>query len=122
MYMRWADLTLEQQKPLDHKIESAKAAILAGFRASKNRPALAFSAGKDSTVLADLIRRFFPDLWTQLHLIYGDTGVEYPECVKFWRFIIKEWNLGAGHTLPDRSAQASHPCGMIHRRKCGIGL
>lgn len=94
MYMRWSDLGNEQAKPLEYKIETAKAAIQAGFRASKNRAALAFSAGKDSTVLADLIRRFFPDLWLQLHLIYGDTGVEYPECVKFWKFIVKEWDLG----------------------------
>jgi len=94
MFMRWRELEAEQKKPLDYKMEMAGKAIVAAFSSSRNRVALAFSAGKDSTALADFIRRFHPDLWERLHIIYGDTGVEYPECVKFWRFICHEWNLG----------------------------
>jgi len=93
MYMRWKDLEIEQHRDLDYKTTKALEAIDAAFSASKNRIALAFSAGKDSTVLADLIRRFRPSVWERVHLIYGNTGVEYPECVKFWERVREEWNL-----------------------------
>jgi 3'-phosphoadenosine 5'-phosphosulfate sulfotransferase (PAPS reductase)/FAD synthetase len=94
MYMRWRELELEQSKNLDYKIETARRAIADAIQVSHHRLALAFSAGKDSTVLADMIRRFFPDLWSRLHLIYGNTGVEYPECVQFWHQVVDEWGLG----------------------------
>lgn len=93
-YMTFSELAAEQLKPIDYKIESARSAIAAAVSSSRHRAALAFSAGKDSTVLADLIRRFFPEFWLRLHLIYGDTGVEYPECVKFWDRMVLEWSLG----------------------------
>lgn len=107
-YMRWKDLDEEQRKPLDYKIEKAKEAVESALLASKHRTAIAFSAGKDSTVLADLIRRFFPHHWLSVHLIYGNTGVEYPECVKFWEFIREEWKLGdrAHATRPERTSDA----------------
>jgi len=94
MYMRWNELGLEQGRDLDYKIEMARRAIADALQVSHHRLALAFSAGKDSTVLADMIRRYFPDLWSRLHLIYGNTGVEYPECVAFWRRVVREWGLG----------------------------
>jgi len=94
MYMRWKELDLEQSKDLDYKIAAARDAIADAIQVSRHRLALAYSAGKDSTVLADLIQRFFPDLWARLHLIYGNTGVEYPECVRFWRWVVDEWGLG----------------------------
>lgn len=91
--MSWPDLMIEQQKPLDYKMRIAERVIRESFSVSRHRVALAFSAGKDSTMLADFIRRFCPNLWERLHLIYGDTGVEYPECRSFWGQIIKEWKL-----------------------------
>jgi 3'-phosphoadenosine 5'-phosphosulfate sulfotransferase (PAPS reductase)/FAD synthetase len=40
-------------------------------------------------------------------VIYGDTGVEYPECVKFWEFIRQEWNLldRAHVARPERTSE-----------------
>ena len=110
MYMRWKELETEQARALDYKIERARQAIADAARVSHHRLALAFSAGKDSTVLADLIRRFFPDLWQRLHLIYGNTGVEYPECVKFWHRVVREWNLGdrAHVARPDRTSEPGY--------------
>ncbi len=92
--MRWTELEEEQKKDLDYKIQRASDVIAQAASVSQHRMALAFSAGKDSTVLADLIRRFHPEVWQQLHLIYGNTGVEYPECVRFWRDIQDWWQLG----------------------------
>jgi 3'-phosphoadenosine 5'-phosphosulfate sulfotransferase (PAPS reductase)/FAD synthetase len=96
--MRWRDLELEQRKPLDYKIKQAIQVIRQADETSKHCLALAFSAGKDSTVVADIIRRFCPEIWGRLHLIYGDTGVEYPECRRFWTWYVKEFNLyGRAH-------------------------
>lgn len=91
MYMTYKQLEAEQEKTLDYKIEKAVEAIRKGFSVSKHTPALAFSGGKDSTVLWDIIRRFLPEEAKRLHIIYGNTGVEYPESLKFAREIGKEW-------------------------------
>jgi 3'-phosphoadenosine 5'-phosphosulfate sulfotransferase (PAPS reductase)/FAD synthetase len=40
---------------------------------------VAFSAGKDSTVLADLVWSIYPDV----PLVFSNTGLEYPEIVQF---------------------------------------
>ena len=79
MYMTFNQVQEEQRKPLDYKIDRAVEAIGEGFRVCRHTPALAFSGGKDSTVLWDLIRRYFPEQEKRLHIIYGNTGVEYPE-------------------------------------------
>jgi 3'-phosphoadenosine 5'-phosphosulfate sulfotransferase (PAPS reductase)/FAD synthetase len=68
---------------------------------------LAFSAGKDSTVLRDLIKRYFPELFPNLILIWGNTGVEYPECVSFARKIANEQEKGTFYEArPGRTEMA----------------
>ena len=47
--------------------------------------AIAFSGGKDSLVLGDLIRRFYPSKFTNLIVMFGNTGMEFPESLKFAR-------------------------------------
>ena len=75
MYMTYKELSAEQEKPLDYKIEKAVEALARGFAVSKHTCALAFSGGKDSTVLWDLIRRFLPEYAEMFYIIYGNTGV-----------------------------------------------
>lgn len=87
--MRWVELNREQGRDLDYKIEQARLSI-ADALAVAHRPVLAFSAGKDSTVLLDLIRRFFPEQAPGVAVIYGNTGVEFPECVRWGRARMKE--------------------------------
>lgn len=53
--MKWRELEQEQRRDLDYKIEGAIGVIADAFSVSA-RPALAFSGGKDSTVLLDLVR------------------------------------------------------------------
>lgn len=91
MYMTYKALDIEKGKPLDYKIETAIAAVGTGFAACKHTPALAFSGGKDSTILWDLIRRFFPEEAEKMVIIFGNTGVEYPESLQFARKLGKEW-------------------------------
>lgn len=100
-YMTFAEVTAEQKKPLDYKIEKAVEAIAAGFKVCKHTAVIAFSGGKDSTVLWHLIRTYFPD--KEVEIIYGNTGVEFPESLTFARKLGKEWGNGHFHeTKPER--------------------
>lgn len=90
MYMSFADIAKEQNKSLSYKIGKAREAIIDAYSKSKYNAALAFSGGKDSTVLWHLVRDTLPDDAT-IHIIFGNTGVEYPESLKFARQLGKEW-------------------------------
>ena len=57
--MKWVELEAEQKRALAYKVEMARGVLGQAFERAE-RPALAFSGGKDSTVLLDLVRRFFP--------------------------------------------------------------
>jgi 3'-phosphoadenosine 5'-phosphosulfate sulfotransferase (PAPS reductase)/FAD synthetase len=89
--MQFKEIRAIQKETLDFKIQAAKAAIGDGFRACRSRAALAFSGGKDSTVLWHLIRSFYPEESTQMAVIFNNTGVEYPESLKFARYLGKLW-------------------------------
>lgn len=91
MYMNYNQLEKEQQQPLDYKIGKAVEAIAEGYRHNKHRAAIAFSGGKDSTVLWHLIRTYFPNEAARTAVIFGNTGVEYPESLAFARKFGKEW-------------------------------
>ena len=51
-YMSFKQLLEEQKKPLEYKIADAVSHIADGFAVCQQCPALAFSGGKDSTVLS----------------------------------------------------------------------
>lgn len=91
MYMSFKEIIAEQKKPLDYKIEMAKKAIQRGFDVCRSQAAIAFSGGKDSTVLWHLIKTYFPEQHERTAVIFGNTGVEYPESLKFARGLGKEW-------------------------------
>lgn len=84
-FIGFKEIIEEQKKPLPYKIEKAVEAIRKGFSLSKHHTALAFSGGKDSTVLWHLIRTYCPDQAESMHVIFGNTGVEYPESLQFAR-------------------------------------
>lgn len=71
--------------PLETKIEISVAVIKQALRLCKHKAAIAFSGGKDSEVVADLIERFCPDEFSKVHCIFGNTGIEFPESLKFAR-------------------------------------
>jgi len=92
----FAQLDEWQAAPLDQKIAWARKTIERALESLEN-PALAFSAGKDSTVLLHLLRQYKPDIIT----IYGNTSIEFPECVKFARWLRDEWDLNYYEAKPE---------------------
>lgn len=73
-----------QKLPLDKKIAVSVTVIRQALTLG-HTPAVAFSGGKDSQVVADLIERFFPDDFKRVHCIFGNTGIEFPESLRFAR-------------------------------------
>lgn len=93
----------EQKKPLDYKIEKAVEVIRKALEISKGAVGVAFSGGKDSTVLWHLIRTYFPD--AKYHVVFGNTTVEFTESLKFARKLGEEWSseyVQFHEVLPDR--------------------
>lgn len=76
MYMTYKDLEVEQNKELGYKESKAIEIISSALAVCKHRPAIAFSGGKDSTVLWHIIRTHFPEWNGRIAIIYGNTGVE----------------------------------------------
>lgn len=103
MFMSYKDLEREQKKDLDYKISDAVKAIGSGLAVCKHRPAIAFSAGKDSTVLWHLIRTNYPEWTEKFIIIYGNTGVEYPECLKFARQLKCDWKCNFCEAIPGKT-------------------
>lgn len=97
MFISYRDLQAKQARDLDYKIESAVAAIQQAAAVCRHVPALAFSGGKDSTVLWHLIRTYAPDLAARLAVIFGNTTLEYPESLRFARRLGHDWAPGRFH-------------------------
>lgn len=91
MYMSFKEIIAEQKKPLDHKVEAAIRAIQDGYDICRSKAAFAFSGGKDSTVLLHIAKTHFPEQFAQSAIIFGNTGVEYPESLSFARELGKSW-------------------------------
>ena len=68
-----------QSLPLQRKIELSIAKIIEWYKNNDGKVYVAFSGGKDSTVLLHLVRRVFPDVLA----VFSDTGLEYPEIKEF---------------------------------------
>lgn len=72
---------LQQKKslPLDAKILMTKRRLKQWHIKYNGNVYLAFSGGKDSTVLKDILQDVFPDV----PAVFCNTGLEYPEVKKF---------------------------------------
>ena len=72
-----------QSLPLEAKIVRAEARIREFYEKMEGKVYIAFSGGKDSTVLLDIVRRLYPEVLG----VFVDTGLEYPEIRDFVRTI-----------------------------------
>lgn len=74
-----------KELPLDVKEQIAAEIIGQALNLCKHKAAIAFSGGKDSEVVADLIERYYPERFKDVHCIFGNTGIEFPESLHFAR-------------------------------------
>lgn len=74
-----ASLIKRQELPLDEKIEISLHRIRAWYEHWNGAVYVAFSGGKDSQVLLDLVWSLYPDV----PAVFSNTGLEYPEIVQF---------------------------------------
>lgn len=73
------DLKIMQSWDLERKIRVTQTRIMEWYIRFDGQVYVAFSGGKDSTVLLDLARRIYPDI----PAVFVDTGLEYPEIKEF---------------------------------------
>jgi len=76
------DLTTLKQRqslPLEAKVNMTKSRIISFVTQLNGDVAISFSGGLDSTVLLDIARELFPNLVA----VFVNTGLEYPEVVRF---------------------------------------
>ena len=78
------DLKNMQAEPLDRKILRTQTRIIEYYQHFDGQVYVAFSGGKDSTVLLHIIRQIYPEV----PAIFVDTGLEYPEVKEF----VKTWD------------------------------
>lgn len=85
----------KEDLPLEDKIEVANEVIEYCLSKAK-KPSVAFSGGKNSLVLLHLVLQHNPEVY----VTYNNTLVEYPDNIKFVRWIAKEWDLNFYETRP----------------------
>lgn len=73
------ELIARQAWTLEQKIDHTIGVIEQFYEANAGKVYIAFSGGKDSTVLLHLARILYPDV----EAVFVDTGLEYPEVKKF---------------------------------------
>ena len=78
--MNTNDLKILQAYPLWMKVERTKRRIAEWVDYyGEDGVYISFSGGKDSTVLLHLVRSLYPEI----EAVFCNTGLEYPEIVKF---------------------------------------
>jgi 3'-phosphoadenosine 5'-phosphosulfate sulfotransferase (PAPS reductase)/FAD synthetase len=72
-------LNQRQQLPLEDKVQLSQSRIRSWYEHWDGAVYVAFSGGKDSQVLLDLVWSLYPDV----PAVFSNTGLEYPEIVQF---------------------------------------
>lgn len=70
-----------QSLPLRAKVGMSETRIIEWYDHFNGEVCVSFSGGKDSTVLAHLVHKYYPDV----PLVFANTGLEYPEIQAFAR-------------------------------------
>lgn len=85
-----------QNLPLEHKIEETRV-LLSFVLKQHTRPIIAWSGGKDSTVLLHMALEQSPNI----DVLWVNTGVEFPECMHFILDLRVKWNLNLHIAKPE---------------------
>ncbi|MCD6371632.1 MAG: phosphoadenosine phosphosulfate reductase family protein [Candidatus Aenigmarchaeota archaeon] len=84
-YLSFFEFLKKIRKPLDEKIKESKRII----RKYKENCFVCWSGGKDSTVMIHLITQLDLDI----PILFVDTGVEYPQTVRYVKRMVKEFGI-----------------------------
>ena len=91
------DLKRFQAEGLDQKQQRSLAKISEWYSYWNNEVYVAFSGGKDSSVLSDLCAFWCSCIGATLYLVFVNTGLEYPEIQKhvknFAEYLRKKYNI-----------------------------
>ena len=77
------DLKQMQSLPLRMKLRMTEQRVMQWYDFYHNEVYVAFSGGKDSTVLSDICANCCKFIGATLYLVFVNTGLEYPEIQKF---------------------------------------
>lgn len=77
--MEYYELAQKQSLPVKQKVILSERAIRDFYEGVDGKVYVAFSGGKDSTVLLHIVRSIYPDV----PAVFVDTGLEYPEIREF---------------------------------------
>ena len=91
------DLKSLQSESLNYKILRTMGLIDEWYSRLNDKVYVSFSGGKDSTVLADLCAEYCSKRQIPLHLVFVDTGLEYPEVRQHVKDFA-EFRRGGGNT------------------------
>src|SRR4030042_5611060 len=84
--------TMKPTKNLLWKIEASHKVIRSGIKKYGPNIAVAWTGGKDSTVLLDLVRSLHEES-LPIPALYIDTGLDFEEVVKFIEDVSRLWNV-----------------------------
>jgi len=91
----------ESEMTLDEKVEKSKEIIKKAIEHWKPHIGLAFSGGKDSTVILSLIREIYGRV--PIPVMTNDTGVKFKETYEFRNRMKEEWGLDMIVARPKKS-------------------
>ena len=86
-------------RPFSVKLAETREVIAHHFEEFGDKVAVAWSGGKDSTLVLYLCLQVTPNV----PVVFNNTGVEYPETVKFVAYLAELWGLNLVVTHPEKS-------------------
>ena len=104
----WHSLHRLWREPLETKVAHSHQ-LISDALSRHSRPIVAWSGGKDSTVLLHLVRQHIPDV----DVIFNDPGVDFPETYSFIESTANQWNLNLHITHP-KTKNAFWEAGRSH--------
>jgi phosphoadenosine phosphosulfate reductase len=87
------------EMPYEDKLPITQVIIERNLRELGKDVAVAWSGGKDSSVVLYMVWKLFPEV----PVIFNNTGIEYPETIAYVHKMTKEWNLNLIETKPIKS-------------------
>lgn len=93
------EVEAQVNRPFPVKLAETREVIKHHFDEFGDKVAVAFSGGKDSEIVLYLSLQVNPNA----PVVFNNTGVEYPETVRFVARLAEEWDLNLTVTHPEKS-------------------